>query len=226
MKFKVKILLISDTHTLHKDLEDLPEADFLIHAGDITGYGSENSTRKFLKWFGELHTYSHKIFIAGNHDWLFEKNNLHGRDLVKEYANRYKDRGEIIYLEDSGVERLGVKFWGTPVSKPFCNWAFNRPENKLKQHWEAIPTNTDILITHEPPYMIMDYSHTGSKEHCGSPSLWEEVTKRIKPKIHVFGHIHEQYGVKKIGETTFVNASVLNGAYDLVNAPILLEIEM
>lgn len=225
-KIKHKILLISDTHTFHTNLNNLPEADFLIHAGDITGRGSEHTVRKFLKWFGELRLYPHKIFIAGNHDWLFESTPGLARRLVKEYNNQYKDNGEIIYLEDSGVERWGLKFWGTPVSRPFMNWAFNRHESKLKQHWEAIPTNTDILITHSPPYMIMDYAHMGSKEHCGSPSLYQEVVKRIKPKVHVFGHIHEGYGVKEMDNIKFVNASVLNGAYDLVNEPILLEVEV
>lgn len=226
MKIKHKILLISDTHTYHGVLTDMPEADFLIHAGDITGHGSENWTRKFLKWFGELRLYPHKIFIAGNHDWFFESTPGLARRLVKEYNNRYKDNGEIIYLEDSGVERWGLKFWGSPVTRPFCDWAFNRPESKMAQHWAAIPTDTDVLITHGPPYMIMDYAHTGSKEHCGSPALWEEVTKRIKPKIHVFGHIHEQYGVKVIGKTTFVNASILDSAYEYKNDPILLEVEV
>jgi Icc-related predicted phosphoesterase len=226
---KIKLLFISDTHTMHEGLANkfpLPAADFLIHAGDITGRGSEHTIRKFLKWFGELRLYEHKIFIAGNHDWLFESSPGFARKLVKEYANRYKDRGEIIYLEDSGVERWGLNFWGSPVTRPFYDWAFNRPESKLAQHWSAIPDDTDVLITHDPPYMIMDYSFSGSEEHCGSPSLWTEITKRIKPKVHVFGHIHEQYGIKVIGETTFINASNLDGAYDIVNPPVLLEIDV
>lgn len=229
MKYTNKILFISDTHSKHNELSktlDMPEADILVHAGDLTGYGSETALRKFLKWFGELRLYPIKIFIAGNHDWIFERDHVWGRKLVKQYANKYKENGEIIYLEDSGVERWGLKFWGTPVNRPFCNWAFNRPEEKLAQHWAAIPDDIDVLITHDPPYMIRDFSHTGSQEHCGSPSLYKEIKDRIKPKIHVFGHIHEQYGVSEIGETTFVNASTLDAGYQVVNEPILLEVEI
>jgi len=229
MKYTNKILCISDTHSKHAELVntfDMPEADILVHAGDLTGYGSENAVRKFLKWLGGLRQYTIKIFIAGNHDWLFERNGLHGRKLVKEYANRYKENGEIIYLEDSGVERWGLKFWGTPVNRPFCDWAFNRPENKLIQHWKAIPDDIDVLITHDPPYMIKDFSHTGSNEHCGSPGLYKEIKDRIKPKLHVFGHIHEQYGIAEIGETTFVNASSLDAGYKVVNPPIVVEVEI
>lgn len=228
MKTLVRILFISDTHTMHEGLVNkfrLPPADIIVHAGDITGHGSEKAIRKFLKWYGKL-DYKYKIFIAGNHDWMFERNGMRARGLVKEYENKYCVEGSrIIYLEDTGVDLMGLKFWGTPVTHPFCDWAFNRPEEKLAQHYAAIPDDIDVLITHNPPYMIKDYSHSGSEEHCGSPSLYQEVTNRIKPMIHVFGHIHEGYGISNIGETTFINASNLDGGYQLVNEPILMGVE-
>jgi len=225
MKSLVKILFISDTHTQHDGLFNkfkMPEADIIVHAGDITGYGSENSVRKFLKWFGMLEI-KHKIFVAGNHDWLFENERSWAHQLVAEYSKKYS---KIHYLEDNGVELMNVNFWGSPVSRPFCDWAFNRPEEKQAQHWAAIPDDIDVLITHNPPYMIKDFASSGSEDHVGSPSLYQEVTNRIKPKIHVFGHIHEQYGISTIGETTFINASSVNERYELVNPPILMGVEI
>ena len=220
MKTTHKILFISDTHTMHFEM---PIADFIVHAGDITGQGSEHSVRKFLKWFGSLSMYDHKIFIAGNHDWLFERDRSWAIQLVNEYSKKYS---KIHYLEDSGVELWGLKFWGSPVTKPFCDWAFNRPESKMAEHWAAIPEDTDILITHGPPYMLMDYAESGSQEHTGSESLYWNIVKRIKPKIHVFGHIHEQYGVKEFDGIKFINASNLDGGYSMVNPPILVELEI
>lgn len=229
MAIKHKILIISDTHTMHGGMEnkfDMPEADFLIHCGDITGSGSEHHTRNFLKWFGELKLYPNKLFIAGNHDWLFERSGHWAKQLVNEYKKKYAVNGDIHYLEDSGVELWGVKFWGSPVQKPFCNWAFNREEERLAQHWGMIPDDTDVLITHGAPQGILDLAWSGSDDETGSPSLRYEIENRIKPKIHCFGHIHEQYGTEKHGDTLFVNASVLNHRYELVNPPILVEIEV
>lgn len=215
-----KLVIISDTHTMHMGVENkfnLPPADFLIHCGDITGRGTEYTIREFLKWFNDLDQYTYKIFIAGNHDILFETTPT----LIKEILNDYPN---IIYLEDNGIELEGLKFWGTPVSKPFMDWAFNRPEEKLKQHWKAISDDIDVLITHSPPYKIMDFATHGSKEYTGSPSLYDEVVNRIKPQIHCFGHIHSEYGMRFFGEIKFINASNLNDEYKIVNPPMVIEI--
>lgn len=224
---KYKILIISDTHEQHEELEKifkLPEADFLIHCGDITGLGSEYKTRNFLEWFGKLNQYPFKIFIAGNHDFLFEEYPIIARDLVNEYKNKYSKNGEIIYLEDSGVNLWGLNFWGIPVTQPFNNWAFNRPEVRLKQHWDAVPLNTDVLITHGPPRKIMDYSTFGN-EYTGSLSLRFKVLNRIKPLIHCFGHIHSNYGQEEHNGIKFINASVLDDSYNISHPPVLVEIE-
>ena len=116
----------------------------------------------------------------------------------------------------------GVKFYGTPVQKIFCNWAFNRHESKLAEHWAAIPDDIDVLITHSPPYSILDNVPWSGNE--GSPSLYKEVVERIKPKIHCFGHIHEGYGMKIIDDIKFINASNLDGDYQCINNPFLVEI--
>ena len=117
-----------------------------------------------------------------------------------------------------------MKFYGTPVQLPFLNWAFNRPEEKLIQHWAAIPDDTDVLITHSPPRTIMDWS-VYDEIPTGSPSLYFEVVERIKPLVHCFGHIHSGHGMKVIEDTTFINASNLNEQYQCVYDPIVIEIE-
>jgi Icc-related predicted phosphoesterase len=211
----MKLCIISDTHNKHKHLGNLPEADIIIHCGDMTSVGKEHEIRNFFKWFSGLTQYKHRICIAGNHDWLFERSGSFARGLVP---------SNVIYLEDNGVEIEGLKFYGTPVQKIFYNWAFNRPEEKLAKYYAAIPDDTDILITHNPPYMIGDLvpSH-GTNE--GSPSLYKEVTERVKPLISTFGHIHEGRGIYVGNNTTFINASNLDDNYDCVYNPIVVEID-
>ena len=210
----LSICIISDTHNKHKYLDKLPEADVIIHCGDITGNGGIMAITEFMEWYSNLTQYCHKIFIAGNHDWLFERANLRAREAVPK---------NVIYLEDEEVIIDGIKFYGTPVQKHFCNWAFNRHESKLAEHWAAIPDDTDVLITHSPPYSILDLVPYQGECH-GSPSLYKEVVERIKPKVSLFGHIHEGYGIKIINNITFINASCLDGDYMVVNNPILIEL--
>jgi Icc-related predicted phosphoesterase len=209
----MKLCIISDTHNYHKRLAKLPDADVIIHAGDFTSVGHSHEIVNFMQWYSKL-PYKYKIIIAGNHDWLFETHRILALEKIPK---------GVIYLEDSGVEIDEIKFWGTPVQKPFNNWAFNRPEEKLAQHWAAIPDDTDVLITHSPPYSIMDFV-PWDRSHEGSPSLYKEIVERIKPKVHIFGHIHEGYGIKVIEDTTFINASNLDGDYMCVNEPIFIEI--
>lgn len=210
----MKLVFISDTHGDHKDLKNIPETDVLIHCGDISALGSQSSIEYFLEWFSSLEQAKNKIFVAGNHDFLFQRNPLLARSLVP---------SNVIYLEDSGCEIDGVKFWGTPVQLPFYNWAFNTPADKIIDYWNMIPCDTDVLITHSPPYGIMDVSHWG-RNHIGSQSLYDQISTRIKPKIHCFGHLHEGYGVQNIGDTIFINASNLDDNYAVANPPILIEI--
>jgi Icc-related predicted phosphoesterase len=210
----MKLCIISDTHNKHKRLGTLPEADVIIHCGDMTSMGHNHEIIEFMKWFSRLDQFKHKICVAGNHDWLFDTNRLIAREKVP---------SNVIYLEDQ--ERIidGVKFYGTPVQLPFMNWAFNKPEERLIQHWQAIPDDTDVLITHQPPYSIFDWS-VYDNIHTGSPSLYFEVVERIKPKVHCFGHIHSGHGVKVIEDTTFINASNLDEDYMCVYDPILIDI--
>jgi len=95
----MKIVFISDTHGRHHDV-NIPKGDLLIHAGDLSSRGKEDEIDSFLDWFkNQPHKY--KIFIAGNHDFFFEKETL------KKINAKIPDT--IIYLNDSGIEIEGIK---------------------------------------------------------------------------------------------------------------------
>lgn len=212
----MKLTFLSDTHLFHRDsiqkiiLTDyLQGGPILIHSGDVSGRGTLTEIREFLDWFSVL-PYTHKIFIAGNHDFAFEVNPKLTTDLLKEYPG-------VTYLNDSAVTIEGIKFWGSPVTPYFHNWAFNRHFPDIGFHWLQIPKSTDVLITHGPPKGILDKTRfTG--EHTGCPVLLEKI-KEIKPKVHVFGHIHEGRGMQQVGPTLHINASSLDLNYRIVTQP-------
>ena len=215
----MKITFISDTHNKHKFVtDDLPGGDLLIHAGDISSMGYEHEIREFCKWYNSLDNYTHKVFIAGNHDWGFQINT----EKVKEILDFYSD---ITYIEDNEVlvgEKL-VSVYGSPWQPEFYNWAFNLPRNgyELKEKWGNIPNNTDILITHGPAYGYVD-KVIGRPENLGCELLTDRI-KEIKPKIHVCGHIHTGYGYTFDGDTHYINAAVLNESYVYYNKPLTIE---
>jgi Icc-related predicted phosphoesterase len=214
-----KITFISDTHTKHDKVNGfLPGGDILIHAGDLTGRGYLNEIDDFLKWFDKIDNYDTKIFIAGNHDFGFEDNPNQIKSLLTGYKTVDYLQDDLLLVGKGDYEDM-VKVWGTPWQPEFHNWAFNLPRGeKLKEKWDMIPANTDILITHGPPFGKLDYiPYDGKNVGC------EELIKRvneIKPKINVFGHIHEGYGYVFDGNTHFINAAVLNGRYEFQNKPV------
>lgn len=214
-----KIVFISDTHGKHEHLTSkaynniLGSGDILVHAGDCTNTGKLYEITKFLNWFGKTE-FTHKIFIAGNHDFGFENQT--------DIAQEYKDMG-ITYLFDSGIEIDGIKFWGSPWQPEFNDWAFNVPRGeKLVEKWANIPTDTDILITHGPCQGVLDYTITGMQVGCAD--LYLKVME-IKPKIHVCGHIHWAYGQKTLNGIEFLNASTLNEKYFYENPPIVVNFD-
>ena len=214
-----KITFISDTHTKHDKVNGfLPGGDILIHAGDLTGRGYLNEIDDFLKWFDKIDNYDTKIFIAGNHDFGFEDNPNQIKSLLTEYKTVDYLQDDLLLVGKEDYEDM-VKVWGTPWQPEFHNWAFNLPRGeKLKEKWDMIPTNTDILITHGPPHGKLDYVPY-SNMNVGCEELIKRVNE-IKPKINVFGHIHEGYGYVFDGNTHFINAAVLNGRYEFRNKPI------
>lgn len=214
----MKILTISDTHNKHKQIpnEYLENAensiDMIIHAGDMTGRGYKNEILPFLDWYNDLN-FKHKILIAGNHDFMFETH-------PKEIEDMLKNRPNITYLNDSGVEIDGVKIWGSPVQPWFYNWAFNRRDADIKPHWDMIPLDTDILITHGPVKGYLDVTTRGDVTGC--PYLLERIAELKNLKLHVCGHIHEAYGVVEFPDgQVFVNASVLDHNYAMSFRPIV-----
>lgn len=223
----MRITLISDTHTKHDELsydpKDLPGGDLLIHAGDLMNSGrNPMDIYEFCKWFDGLEQYHHKVFIAGNHDRLFETDPEMASKIYTSYKN-------ITYLQDDwaqvGDDNFMAKIWGSPWQPEFYSWAFNLPRcgDRLKEKWALIPEDTDILITHGPPQDHLDVSGPPYNEpHLGCELLREKVDEQ-PPKIHVFGHIHGGYGYKFHNGTHFFNASILNERYEYVNRPVTFD---
>jgi Icc-related predicted phosphoesterase len=210
----MKLTFFSDTHRNHDKLQ-FNGGDVLVFCGDLTSRGSLADVESFANFTSKL-DYQHKVVIAGNHDFCFENQE---RALAERI---FKDHG-LIYLNDSGVEINGVKFWGSPIQPWFHNWAFNRARGEaIKKHWDLIPNDIDILITHGPPAGVLDLCHHG--ERVGCADLLMSVAA-IKPRVHAFGHIHECYGTVEIGKTLFVNACNLNEKYLVTNPPIDIDFD-
>ncbi|MBX2870699.1 MAG: metallophosphatase domain-containing protein [Saprospiraceae bacterium] len=204
----MKIICISDTHGLHEQLA-LPEGDIIIHAGDITDHGSQTEVVAFLDWFSDL-DYAHKIFIGGNHDIFLDEYPVEVLELLP--AN-------VTYLRNNEYEVNGINIWGSPVSPDLIYWAFGKRRSEMADHWRFMPGEVDILITHTPPFGILDQS--SSYDHLGCEALLECV-KEIKPRLHIFGHIHASYGSREEEETTYINASNLDSYQGLINPPIIV----
>jgi predicted phosphohydrolase len=211
---QVRIVCISDTHGQHAKLS-VPDGDVLIHAGDFAAFGDTPiEIIDFNLWLGTL-PHRHKVVIAGNHDWMFERHSGAARELLT----------NAIYLENSGTELAGLKIWGSPVQPEFNNWAFNVARGAaIRRYWKMIPASTDVLITHGPPYGVLDTAHP-TTAHLGCEELAEAVQK-IRPRLHVFGHIHGGHGQQCSDGIQYANASVVDEAYRLVNAPQVIEIDV
>lgn len=215
----LKIVAISDTHSYHRQIT-LPEADVLVHAGDITFRGELPVIEDFAAWLKEQ-PIKHKVVIFGNH----ELGMAHGykRPLA---IQALKDAG-IHYLQDSGVTIDGVNFWGSPWQPWFHDWEFNLARGKpLADRWALIPDNTNVLITHGPPHLILDEAPRGfaSYENVGCEDLFKRLQDLNQLKYHVFGHIHHAYGTKQVGPCTFVNASSCTESYKPTNPPLVFEV--
>jgi Icc-related predicted phosphoesterase len=226
-KKPLKVVCISDTHRQHSAL-DLPEGDILVHAGDATGRGTIPEIAEFNHWLGSVkHKYKYIIVIAGNHDWLFQLDPSLAKSLMT----------NAIYLQDESIELEGRIIYGSPWTSEFMNWAFMLPKGQpLKEKWDLIPHNLDLLITHGPPFGILDtLRQAGMVEedgrrvfkesvlHLGCEELYKAVLDK-NPKNHVFGHIHDGYGQFRMGHTLFANVSSCTEAYKPVNPPTIIYI--
>lgn len=216
--------MISDTHTKHRQLIDMPEGDILIHAGDFTNRGNLVEVYDFNNWLGELKSkYEHIITIAGNHELGFDN---------KSFTEKQELLSNSTYLEDTGTMINGIKIWGSPEQPFFMNWCFNFPEDhheykiKARELYSRIPDDTQILITHGPAYGILDkvkYARPLEDPHVGCKYLLERIGQLKSLKLHISGHIHESSGIIKTKNITYVNASVLNEDYKLTNSPKVID---
>jgi Icc-related predicted phosphoesterase len=249
----MRIVAISDTHGLHEEMLrnfSIGEGDVLIHAGDISNIGTRKQIENSISFFHNMLQYfNNVVFIAGNHDRGFDPmfvETKNGTDHIKIYQEYeledpnirmekpmwmldmldHMDK-RIKYLENSETVIDGVKFWGSPITPNFYEqyWAFNRTRgDRIKTYWEKIPKDTNVLITHGPPYQVADQVPNGNMVGC--EDLSDVVSYELNDiKLHVFGHIHSGYGTYQLKnalrkEWTAINASVCKETYDPTNEPI------
>lgn len=221
----MRVWLISDTHTRHEELQIPEDIELVIHCGDESNSHKskpnlEEATR-FFRWYQNLQI-PNKIFVPGNHSVAVEL----GLIVPTEFPS-------IRFLIHQQLEFQGLKIFGSPYTPWFFNWAYNIARAELDAIWATIPDDVDILITHGPPKGILDVTRDfKSKEpiHIGSMSLTRHVSSRIKPRIHAFGHLHDEEGIRNFGEVeeagvTFINCSCCNLGGQLVNHGAVIEIE-
>jgi Icc-related predicted phosphoesterase len=234
---------IADLHGFYPTLEG---GDVLIVAGDLTAHDTHLEYLQFFKWIANT-PYRKRIVIAGNHDNLAQKEDI--LNVAKGDFEYLCDSGTEItfypYLDPPNLENIGIpykrrtlKIWGSPWTpwfkgvNPRCK-AFMKKDKELSKKWEMIPLDTDILITHGPPYCIRDGipREDGSEHHVGSESLYYWLKYVERPPYHIFGHIHEGYGVEEFFTTyddkmmQSINCSHVDAKYRPVNKPIRIEIK-
>ncbi len=243
----MRITGISDTHNKHNQLNGkLPGGNLLIHSGDITSLGRQHEVEQFIKWFGKQ-DYTHKVFIAGNHDMTFDREKLL-RDKLAHFEGRTEYDTEcaegkpewlvemldnlpdnVYYLENSSIKLEGINIWGSPYSPSFgYGWAFNKDRgHDIAQCWNEIPMDTDIVITHSPIYGYNDRA-LNTNQNVGCADLYHRLHE-VKPHLHFAGHIHEGYGYGTIpykdewGDIYTFNPSTCNLRYEAINKPITFD---
>jgi len=212
--YRLRLVCISDTHSMHEHIPELPDGDLLVHAGDCTGSGSVPRGFEFVDWFGAL-PYRHKILIAGNHDYCFEDYGL----LMREHCKKC----DVIYLEDESILINGVKFHGSPWTPFFRDMSFNASPKLMAEKMAQVPDDTQILITHGPARGVFDYVPQDDL-HVGCLSIGARLPFLKQLKAHVFGHIHEGYGVKERDGVIFANVSTCTVDYRPTNEPIVIDL--
>ena len=236
----MKLVHVSDTHGFHDELT-IPECDVLIHSGDFSRWrGDLKELMEFLVWL-EKQPAKKKIWTAGNHDLVLDKNeaekerstgNIYG---WSKHLDAYGSALELInnydvkYLHDTDYVYEGVKFYGSPYSPSFHRerWAFNADRGaEIRSIWGRIPKDVDVLITHSPVYGIFDhlkeYAVDGEDPHVGCKDLYNMIKNKLtKLKLHCSGHIHDNVGIslERVSNTrrvTFSNGAALTNKGVLV----------
>jgi Icc-related predicted phosphoesterase len=205
----------------------VPDGDVLVHAGDATMLGKPFEVSKFSVWFNTL-PHKHKIFVPGNHDFMFQQKPRDAAELFLGYDAPYpfdsiNREGRVTHLlVDSACTIDGVRFYGSPWTPAYMDWAFQLPPYgpEMKAKRRAIP-ECDVLVTHGPPQTIFD--DIPGVGCVGCAPLMERVLE-IRPKLHVFGHIHCGHGEGTCGYTHFVNAAICDEGYRPTHSPIVVDL--
>ena len=201
----MRIVAVADTHLFHDELV-IPDGDVFIHAGDLCRGGDLDELRVAANWITSL-PHRYKIVVAGNHDWAFDRDRAAARALFE------------TYLEDSEVTLDGVRFYGSPWQPAFNDWAFNLPRGAaLAAKWSLIPTGIDVLVTHSPPGGLGDRSPVGNRTGCAD--LRARVAE-VAPRLHLFGHIHQDGGAWRDGATVFANVTT----WECERGPTVIDLE-
>lgn len=212
----MRIVAISDTHNMDLSKLDLPAGDVLVHAGDLTNFGKLGEVAIGLGRLSNL-PYDRILLVPGNHDLMFERS-PHLIDM-----SAYK---KIELLIDTHCVIDGRVFYGSPWVNYCGPWAFTYDAggDAMERVRAAIPEATEVLITHSPPYGILDDMYPDRKNrnrHLGCKLLKEHVFKRVKPKVHIFGHIHESYGHVKRKGVSFYNVAIGGPGFEYVKAAVI-----
>jgi predicted phosphohydrolase len=205
----MRIVAVADTHTFEADLGAIPDGDVLIHAGDLLRAGTLEELAPVARWIRAL-PHAHKIVIAGNHDWCFIRHRAQALDMLGDGVR---------YLEDEGMTLNGLRFWGSPWQPAFHDWAFNLPRGEaLAQKWALIPDDTDILITHGPPLGFGDQVIVAGRQGCEE---LRAALQRVRPALHMFGHIHHDGGLWRHECMTLTNVTT----WECERPPTVLDID-
>ncbi len=217
------IWFISDSHTRHAELT-VPRADVVIHCGDEANarkpWMNKLQSRDFFDWFVGLEIET-KIFVPGNHSTA-----------IAEGLLKPEDYPSVRFLIHAAMTLEGIQIFGSPYTPAFFDWAYMKPRDELDAIWATIPNSTDILVTHGPPKGVLDVTRdwrTKVPIHVGSKSLTRHVEQRIQPRIHAFGHLHDETGIRNfgtvtLGDTQFINCSVVNLDGEFANNGMLIEV--
>eukprot|EP00929_Paragymnodinium_shiwhaense_P082480 TRINITY_DN43472_c0_g1_i1.p1 TRINITY_DN43472_c0_g1~~TRINITY_DN43472_c0_g1_i1.p1 ORF type:complete len:273 (-),score=34.01 TRINITY_DN43472_c0_g1_i1:306-1124(-) len=236
LKQYCRCVAVSDTHSQHWGMGTIPDGDVLLHAGDLSIYASEEEIRDFNTWLGSL-PHKHKIVIAGNHDFLFDDKwcdvpsngafwatgagtpmpDKAGRERLRKLLTN------CTLINDQTVKIDGITIYGTSVQPPLIGheWAFCEDDQGCTAAYRRIPEGVDVLLTHCPPFGHGDRTFNGQR--LGSRPLLE-ACRRLKPQFHVFGHVHDGYGVTQENGITFINASTTTTLYHPWHAPIVFDV--
>lgn len=226
----MRIVAISDTHTKHEGLT-IPECDILVHAGDFSWQGKFFEVRDFIYWFKDQPA-KHKILIAGNHELTMDKTHSAHNPHVKEMVTRM---GDVIYLENSEVVIEGIKFWGTPWTPWFHNWAFNgysdadapfhRGGVSLLDVYKEMPEDVNVIISHGPVYGMRDMT-LGGDDRTGSVDMRKITAGLNDLRLYISGHIHEARGMEIAdGGVHYCNVCTLDRDYETVRVPVVIDID-